>query len=71
MTQENKITINDVDYDYDDLDETQKYLLTQVKSLRTRIAEARFNLDQMTAAEAVFSDRLIETVANDTDQNNA
>jgi hypothetical protein len=71
MTQENKIMINDVDYEYDALDETQKYLVNQVRSLRARIAEARFGLDQMVTAEAVFSNRLIETVADDTNQDNA
>jgi len=70
MTESNKITINDVDYEYDDLDETQKYLLRQVQSLRARIAESRFNLDQMVTAEAVYSNQLVETVSDDSSKNN-
>jgi len=70
MTVENKVTINDVDYDYDTLDEGQKQLINQIKFLRARIAEARFNLESYNAAEAVFSTELIKTVADDTDQNN-
>lgn len=62
MTEENKITINDTEYDVESLDDRQKYLIQQVNNLRGRIAEARFNLDQMIAAENSFTNTLVESV---------
>jgi len=62
VTEENKITINDTEYDVESLNDRQKYLLQQVNNLRTRIAEARFNLDQMIAAENSFTNTLVESV---------
>jgi hypothetical protein len=60
-----KIIINDSEYTLDDMDDTQKYIINQVSNLRQRIAEARFNLDQLIAAEAQFSGSLVSSV-NDT-----
>jgi len=62
VTEEDKITINDTEYDVESLDDHQKYLIQQVKNLRARIAEARFNLDQMIAAENSFTNTLVESV---------
>lgn len=62
VTEENKITINDTEYDVESLDDRQKYLIQQVNNLRGRIAEARFNLDQMIAAENSFTNTLVESV---------
>ena len=57
-----KITINEKEYEIDSLDEQEKYFVHQVNTLRQRIAEARFNLDQLTAAEGQFINQLVSSV---------
>ena len=57
-----KITINEKEYEIDSLDEQEKYFVHQVNTLRQRIAEARFNLDQMTAAESQFVNQLVSSI---------
>jgi hypothetical protein len=62
MTEQNKITINETEYDFSDLDEQSQYFVNQVRNLKGRIAEARFNIDQLVAAEDAFSKALIASV---------
>jgi len=62
MSEQNKITINDEEYDFDALGEQSQYFVNQVRNLKARIAEARFNLDQLVAAEDAFSQALINSV---------
>jgi hypothetical protein len=62
MAEQNKITINDEEYDFDDLGEQSQYFVNQVRNLKARIAEARFNLDQLVAAEDAFSQALINSI---------
>lgn len=62
MAEQNKIMINDEEYDFDDLGEQSQYFVNQVRNLKARIAEARFNLDQLVAAEDAFSAALINSV---------
>ena len=62
MTEKNKITINETEYNFDDLGEQSQYFVNQVRNLKGRIAEARFNLDQLVAAEDAFSKALIASV---------
>jgi hypothetical protein len=59
---EEKITVNDTEYDYTELDDNQQYYVNQVRSLKARIAEARFNLDQLAVAEDTFTKMLIASV---------
>ena len=51
MTDKNTITYNDKEYDVSDLNDTETYLYAQVRTLRKRIADARFDLDQLVMAE--------------------
>ena len=62
MTEQNKITINETEYDFADLDEQSQYFVNQVRNLKGRIAEARFNIDPLVAAEDAFSKALIASV---------
>ena len=62
MTEQNKITINETEYEFADLDEQSQYFVNQVRNLKGRIAEARFNIDQLVAAEDAFSKALIASV---------
>jgi hypothetical protein len=51
MTDKQTILYEGEEYDVSDLDEKESYWHLQVKVLRKRIADARFDLDQMVAAE--------------------
>ena len=67
MTEQNKITINETEYDFADLDEQSQYFVNQVRNLKGRIAEARFSIDhlvidQLVAAEDAFIKALITSV---------
>ena len=59
---ENKITVDGKEHDVSDLDEKEIYVLRQVKVLREKIAEARFNLDQLVMAERAFSNTLVTSL---------
>jgi hypothetical protein len=62
MAEQNKITINETEYDFADLGEQSQYFVNQVRNLKGRIAEARFSIDQLIAAEDAFSKALIASV---------
>jgi len=62
MVEENKVTINGKEYDYVELEENEQYYVNQVRNLKARIAEARFNIDQLVAAENTFTETLIASV---------
>lgn len=63
MTEQNdKITINEKEYDFQELEDNEQYYVNQVRSLKARIVEARFNMDQLVAAEDAFTKALIASV---------
>ena len=66
MSDDNKIKVNNTEYDVSDLDDKELYVLTQVKSLRARIEKARFDLDQLVMAESAFSNTLIKSLEKET-----
>lgn len=68
---EEMITINDTEYQYAELEDNQQYYVNQIRSLKARIAEAKFNLDQLVVAEDTFTKMLvtsIEQVTEETDK---
>ncbi|MDB3999716.1 hypothetical protein N9446_00060 [bacterium] len=62
MTDKQTITYDGIEYDVSDLDEKEAYMYAQVRVLRKRIADARFDLDQMVAAENAFSNALVNSL---------
>lgn len=62
MEEQSKVVVNDKEYDYDELEPNEKYFVNQVRNLKARIAQAQFDLDQLTAAQNVFTNSLIESV---------
>lgn len=58
MTTENKITINETEYNVDDLSAEQKYLVSQLQDLNNKQANLQFQLDQIQAAKTVFGNTL-------------
>ena len=62
MSDDNKVTINGKEYDLVELEDNEQYYVNQVRNLKARIAEARFNIDQLVAAEDAFTKALITSV---------
>jgi uncharacterized coiled-coil protein SlyX len=58
----NIITINDKEYDVDEMKPEQQYAINQIKSLNGKIANVQFELDQLRAAYDMFSNKLIQSV---------
>lgn len=56
---ENKtITVNEIDYNLDDLTDGQKVLLNHVQDLERKLSNAQFNLDQLMVGREAFIERL-------------
>ena len=60
--QTNVITINGRDYEESTMDGQQLYLINQIRDLQTKAASLRFQLDQVQAAQDVFTNGLIASV---------
>ena len=60
---ENKtISVNDVTYDLDSLNETQGALFNHVTDLDRKIASSNFNLDQLKVGRMAFIQSLTESL---------
>jgi len=59
---DNVITINGKDYAPEDMNEQQTYLINQIRSCQNKAANIRFELDQVQAAQNVFTNELIKSV---------
>lgn len=63
MKDENRmITIDGKEYDYEELEDNQKSMVNQVINLNNKVAQARFDLDQLTVAQDAFSKMLVASV---------
>ena len=60
--QSNVINIDGKEYNQEDLDMTQKYLINQIKDLQIKSGNLKFQLDQLTVAQNAFTNSLIESV---------
>ena len=58
----NVVNINGTEYKYDYLNQNQLYLINQIRDLQTKAGNIRFQLDQVTAAQDVFTNMLIQSV---------
>tara|TARA_R100000995_G_C3397673_1_gene83391 strand:+ start:177 stop:371 length:195 start_codon:yes stop_codon:yes gene_type:complete len=61
----NVITINNVEYKEEELQDQSKYLIAQIKDLQTQRSQIKFKLDQVDAALSTMTNRLIESVKKD------
>ena len=66
MTDKQTLSYEGQDYDVSDLDEKEAYWHLQVRTLRKRIADARFDLDQLVAAENAFANTLVTSLTKET-----
>ena len=58
---ERKITVNDKDYNYDDLKQEQQMLVEHIETCRRNKAQLAFNMDKETIAEGAFAKMLTES----------
>jgi len=56
---EDKIKIKDKEYDVESFDDTQKYYVKQLRELKQKEIDLRFDMDQIIAAQQVFRNMLI------------
>ena len=61
MSEKRKVTINDKDYNYDDLKQEQQILVEHIDNCRRSKAQLAFNLDKETIAEGAFAKMLTES----------
>jgi len=57
------VTINDVEYQYEDLTPEQQALFNHCIDLDRKIDSAKFNLDQLAVGKQAFIQRLEESLA--------
>ena len=63
MTEKNNvITINGKEYEESTMDGQQMYLINQIRDLQAKAASLRFQLDQVQAAQDVFTNGLIASI---------
>ena len=61
MSEERKITINDKDYNYDELSQEQKILVEHIENCRKRKSSLAFEMDRENVAEGAFAKMLTES----------
>ena len=64
MTQ-NVITIDGKEYSAEDLDDQQTYMISQIRSCQEKAAKISFELDQVQAAQNMFTNKLIQSIKNE------
>ena len=65
MEEQNKVTINSKEYDFLELEDNEQYFVNQLRDLKSRIVQAKFNLDQLVMAENAFTSSLITSVESE------
>jgi hypothetical protein len=58
----NVINIDGKEYDQETFDDTQKYVVTQIRNLQTKQLQAKMELDQVQVALQVYTNQLIASV---------
>ena len=61
MSEERKITINDKDYNFDELTQEQQILVEHVENCRRQKANFAFQIDRENVAEGAFAKMLTES----------
>jgi len=62
-----KVVLNDVEYDVADFSEEQRVITAHISNLDAKLADARFNIDQLTVARQAFVDFLSKSIEQVTD----
>jgi len=61
MSEERKVTINDSDYNYEELSQEQKILVDHIENCRRNKANLAFQMDRENVAEGAFAKMLTES----------
>ena len=64
-TKSNVINIDGKEYNQEDLDDKQTYLIKQINDLQAKSANLRFQLDQVSVAQSAFTNSLIASLNNE------
>ena len=59
---EQVINIDGKDYTEDQLTDNQKYFINQINDLQVKTNQAKFQLDQLSAAKDAFTQQLIKSL---------
>ena len=65
MEEQSKVTLNGKEYDFLELEDNEQYFVNQLRDLKSRIVQAKFNLDQLVMAENAFTSALITSVESE------
>jgi len=65
----NKLIVDGNEYLYEELEDDQKYAVTQIKNLNVKIAQTNFEMNQLKAAVQHFYLELSEALKNQKDPN--
>ena len=57
------IVIDDVEYQYEDMNQDQQMMVNHIADLDRKIASTRFNLDQLTVGKDAFIQMLKQSLA--------
>jgi hypothetical protein len=64
-TKSNVINIDGKEYNQEDLDDKQTYLIKQINDLQAKSTNLRFQLDQVSVAQSAFTNSLIQSLKNE------
>ena len=59
---QNVINIDGKEYDQETFDDTQKYVVTQIRNLQAKQLQAKMELDQVQVALQVYTNQLIASL---------
>jgi len=73
MSEEQKdiIVIDGTEYEFDTLEDKQKYIVNQIRDLNGKIAQAQFGIDQLRTAQSAFTNMLVESVQEKNEEGEA
>ena len=60
--EKNLITVNDIEYNIEDMTDAQKAMLNHVQDLDRKLGNAQFNLDQLSVGREAFVKMLAESL---------
>ena len=64
----NTVTINDVEYTEDQLNDAQKVMVNHVTDLNRKIGSANFNIDQLKMGRMAFMNTLTASLASESEE---
>tara|TARA_B100001057_G_scaffold500288_1_gene614543 strand:- start:1327 stop:1533 length:207 start_codon:yes stop_codon:yes gene_type:complete len=66
---QNVINIDGKEYDQEAFDDTQKYVVTQIRNLQAKQLQSKMELDQVQVALQVYTNQLIASLKQEENSN--